>query len=140
MTTNSLNPFVGDVQALITDCKKEIETIENYLIAYPDHPALLSELQRQQVALVALMAEPCGYHSEGAMQIDPVWPTPYGAGFRVEPKPNGIYNIPVYQAQPVQVLRPIVLKGGSLKSDGHVWYKAETIIELAKEAGYEVKP
>lgn len=106
MTTNSPNPFLGDVQALIADCLNDIEEIQYEISTYGDESGRrTSKLNRQKVALVALMAEPCGYHSEGAMQVDPVWPTPYGVGFRVEPKPQGVYKIPVYHAQPVKIMQ-----------------------------------
>lgn len=103
----------NDALALIADSEREIATLTDHIERMKRHHAPFdlskyeSQLKRQKVALAALTAEPCGYHSEGAMQIDPLWPTPYGVGFRVEPKPNGIYNIPVYHAQPVQVLQPI---------------------------------
>ncbi|MCV3301122.1 hypothetical protein [Pantoea ananatis] len=113
MTTNSPNPFVGDVQVLIADCLNDIEEIQYEISTYGDESGRrASKLKRQQVALVALMGEPCGYHGEGALDVDPVWPTPYGVGFRVQPKPQGIYNIPVFHAPPVQVLRQADLPKG----------------------------
>lgn len=118
MTTNSLNPFVSDVQALIADCEREIASLTDHIERMKRHHTPFdlsryeSQLKRQKVALVALMGVPCGYHGEGALDVDPVWPTPYGVGFRVQPKPQGIYNIPVFHAPPVQVLRQADLPKG----------------------------
>ncbi len=36
-------------------------------------------------------------------------------------------------------MQPVRLIGGSLKSDGAIWYKAETVAKLITDAGYPVE-
>lgn len=36
--------------------------------------------------------------------------------------------------------KPVVLQGGSLKPDGKIWYEAETVVGIFRNAGIEVKP
>lgn len=39
-----------------------------------------------------------------------------------------------------QQQKTVTLQGGSLKSDGDIWYRAAAVVELLKSAGVEVKP
>ncbi|AVG77989.1 hypothetical protein [Pantoea ananatis] len=127
MTTNSLNPVDGDIQALIADCQAEIAEIEKRLTTWGEEwiPYLQSKLKRQQVALAALTAE---IHS-----------------FTFEEDPQPLYTTP-----PAQLLRPVELPqfkfcsndcaGSQLWIESQVWNKAiDACAEALRQHGIEVK-
>ncbi|UKL14844.1 hypothetical protein [Erwinia phage Gungnir39] len=63
-----------------------------------------------------------------------------GKQFSVYVKHEPVMVRPVALYTHPAVLPVIVLKGGSLKSDGNIWYKSETVVQLIRAAGLEVKP
>lgn len=134
----------AEKKALIEDCKKEIEIIEKDLIGYPGHPALLSELRRQQIALSSLTAEPEYNISYEGGEVDlEVSKARYDA---CHPSCRWIS----YEVPPAQILRKVELPGLKICSsdcagsqlwiESQVWNKAiDACTEALRQQGYEVK-
>jgi len=143
MTTNSPNPVGGDVQALIADCQAEIAELEKALTTWGDAwiPSLQSKLNRQQVALAALTAEPVA------------WIVMTPRGDYTERNPDVVAHFegtglakskPLYETQPAQLLRPVELPPlilfGYTEEEMNVMCNVRNAdIEAIRAAGYEVK-
>lgn len=162
MKTNTPNPVDGDVQALIADCESDIKKLEVDLIAYPNHPALLSELRRQQVALAALTAVP-GIFEWRFKETDCAPSTGWIAVpmERLEQAKQTFGDLVEYRfwfpTAPAQLLRPVELPhtyspalSSALKNatDGVAvmrcdkngkWINKTAVVEALRQQGYEVK-
>lgn len=160
MTTNSPNPVDGDVQALIADCKAEIDSLKWKIERTRESGGTLvyleSCLKRQQIALAALTAEP-----ETPACFVTYWPDTDDESYRPHSESNescarriageiGGYVRPcfilddgmkAYTTPPAQLLRPV--EKPTTKCIG--WVKEsiqehdEKWISAIREAGYEVK-
>ncbi|WP_194761198.1 hypothetical protein [Pantoea ananatis] len=155
MTTNSPNPVVGDVQALIADCQAEIEDLKRSIdrcdaIGTTEYLyQLQSKLKRQYAALDALTAEPAAYTD--AEELETLRKGTFADMFT----PHETYKadqlwIPLYTTPPAQLLRPVELPdlkvcssdyaGSQLWIEAQVWNKAiDSCAEALRQQGYEVK-
>lgn len=137
MTTNYPNPVDGDVQALISDCQRDIEEIQYEISTYGDESGRrASKLKRQQVALAALMAAPLAStekHGISNMQATGMymraWPVD-----REENERDG-FNIHLYTTPPAQLLRQVELPGDR----STYWIRREDAVNAIFAAGGEVK-
>jgi len=144
MTTNSPNPVDGDVQALISDCEREIMSIKQELSRYSQLPhavqetisLLNSKLKRQQLALAALTADTAG-------PFDCVF---IGAGVWASIRdelPDRFEGKKVYvsTAPPAQLLRPVDLGNCTLtiNNRNQLCLVESEVVEALRQQGYEVK-
>ncbi len=144
MTTNSPNPVHGDVQALIADCKVEIDSLKWKIDRVRKSGGTLvyleSCLKRQQVALAALTADPIGFiHNY-------VNPGDTKSTSAISKEENRHYGRPVYLNPPVQVFRPVQLPDISAGKyyTGEGVFKAfdckRDLVAAIRAAGGEVIP
>ncbi|WP_210453493.1 hypothetical protein [Pantoea ananatis] len=162
MTTNSPNPFVGDVQAhqmpILTDGERD-KAIRDFTVRAVNTDCDVS-LLAYQIALAALTAERCGsliqavnpktgsvnifYRSRGIESIDPE----EIAEWEMQEVEH------LYTTPPAQLLRPVELPTAydivergpayhtfrdlELDEDG-AWLRKDEVIEALRQQGYEVK-
>lgn len=146
MTTNSPNSFDGDVQALIEQCKENIDTLTVALKHCDQEEAdeIYRNLELQKVSLAALTAEPVGWRDHESDS---------GVRWKQGEIFYGLtsHRDPLYTTPPAQVLRPVVLPKPINTHDLHGktdyfydrsegWNSAiYECAESLRQQGYEVK-
>ena len=100
---------------------------------------LVKDLRLAEIALAALTTDPVGEVAmmdySTAKDNDIVWVT-----LAVKSEKANSISLDDKMFTRAAQSAPVKLIGGSLKSDGGIWYRAETIVELMKAAGVEVQP
>ncbi|WP_064365976.1 hypothetical protein [Pantoea ananatis] len=157
MTTNSPNPVDGDVQALIEQCKENIDTLTVALKHCDQEEAdeIYRNLELQKVALAALTAEPV----KTKLKYSSVLPKFIGDTTEIESVHCWVHgNTPefatneeayaeaqkmtgdLYTNPPAQLLRPVELPDcvDDLHGVGPVM-SADAVVEILRQQGYEVK-
>lgn len=150
MTTNSPYPVDGDVQALIEQCKDNIDTLTVALkhCGQEEADEIYRNLELQKVALAALTAEPVAHRYAYLPGIgDADWK--YVDSSEYANKSSGYSGQDLYTTPPAQLLRPVELPGGGLmqvafetdpvNADMCLCVSRDAAVRAIREAGYEVK-
>lgn len=148
MTTNSPSPVDGDVQALIEQCKDNIETLTVAFKHCDQEEAdeIYRNLELQKVALAALTAVPkeIKYRERNpATNCVTSWEVIdsllYRELIKVKDPETAEFEL-TYTTPPAQLLRPVELPDcvDDLHGVGPVM-SADAVVEALRHQGYEVK-
>ena len=132
-------------EALIADCKAEIEYLEGAKRSYPDDKVLISSLLRQQITLAALDGAP-DYFINRVDRDDMYGSEAELRAYKTALDANkakddfGGYSFAVFSAPTVPVIKPVVLpnswpEGGDMDS---IVMSEDEVIKAIREAGYPI--